>query len=310
VIAVILNPASGRHEDTTARENHDHDHEDAKTRREQRREKIEALFRDAGIAVQIYETSAPDMAATIRAALANGPDALVAAGGDGTVSAVAAALAGASTPLGVLPLGTLNHFAKDAGLPTDLGEAVTIIAGGHVKLVDVGCINDRVFVNNASIGVYPSVIERREALRRQGYSKWSAAAAATLEVLRRGDEVSIDVKANRSEFLARTPFLFVGNNEYLVEGIKLGERTRLDQGRLFAYFAPPVRTRDLPKLLARALTGRAGGHVLRSESSVELWVDAPYSREIKVACDGELLTLTAPLHCRSWARALGVLIPR
>jgi diacylglycerol kinase family enzyme len=273
------------------------------------REEIGRLFRDARIAADLRETTPGNIEASAREALRSHPEAVVAAGGDGTVSTVAAVLAGTSMPLGVLPLGTLNHFAKDVGVPADLAAAVHVIAAHRVRLVDVGCINDKTFINNASIGVYPSVVERRDQLRQKGYSKWRATAAAGLEVLRAGSEVAIRLKAERTEIVARTPFLFVGNNEYLVEGVKLGARTKLDEGRVYAYYAPPVRTQDLPILFARSLSGRLREHTLRSLSSAELWVDALHAREIKVACDGEVLTCRTPLHYRSWPRALAVLGP-
>ena len=219
------------------------------------------------------------------------PEAVVAGGGDGTVSAVASALAGTTTPLGVLPLGTLNHFAKDAGIPLDLPKAVATVAARYARRVDVGRVNDRVFINNASIGVYPSIVESRDRLREQGRSKWAALVLATMDVLRREGEVTIRLEDDRATILARTPFVFVGNNEYLAEGLRLGARARLDAGKLYAYFAPPVRTRDLPKLFVYALIGRARReHALESMAETEFWIDTP-APTINVACDGEILTL-------------------
>ena len=245
-----------------------------------------------------------------REAVVAHPDAVVAGGGDGTVSAVAAALAGTTTPLGVLPLGTLNHFAKDAGIPLDLHKAVQTVAARHTRRVDAARVNDRVFINNSSIGVYPSFVASRERLRGQGRSKWAALALATAEVLRRDGEMAIRVEGDRTRIAARTPFVFVGNNEYFVEGFKLGGRIRLDSGRLHAYFAPPVRTRHLPRLFAHALFGVARrDHALESIAGTELWVDTPLTPTINVACDGELLTLTTPLHYRSWPGALTLLAP-
>lgn len=271
---------------------------------------IEELFRKHGADVTIREVAPQDIALAARDALKDHPDAIVAGGGDGTVSAVASALAGGSTPLGVLPLGTLNHFAKDLHIPVDVDKAVQTIAQRHVKRVDVGRVGDRIFINNASIGLYPSIVERRERLRRLGHAKWTAFALATRDVLRRGDEVSIRLESHDTAIAARTPFLFVGNNEYLVEGIHLGARTRLDGGRLSAYFAPPVRTRDLPKLFARALFGYARReHALEVLSAAELWVGTPDGRRMKVACDGELLALSTPLHFRAWPGALAVIVP-
>ena len=293
MIAIVLNPASGA------------------PARAHVRDEVEALCRDAGLHVRIHEPADPrQLCAAAREALDAHPEAVIAGGGDGTVSAVASLLAGTSTPLGVLPLGTLNHFAKDAGIPMDLPKAVETVAARNTTQVDVACVNDRVFINNASIGVYPSVVASRERLREQGRSKWVALALATLEVLRRDGEVAIHLQSDRKRIAARTPFVFVGNNEYLVEGLNLGARRRLDAGRLYVYFAPPVRTRHLPKLFAHAVFGHARrDHALESIASTELWIDTPLTPAIEVACDGELLTLTTPLHYRLWPRALSVFTP-
>ena len=254
---------------------------------------------------------ADDISLAVCEALDSHPEALVAGGGDGTVNAVASALAGTATPMGVLPLGTLNHFAKAAGIPLDLPEAVQTVVAGHTKRVDVGRVSDRLFVNNASIGIYPSIVESRDRLRRQGRSKWAALVLATADVLRRDEEVTIRLERDRTRIIARTPFVFVGNNDYLVEGFRIGARTRLDAGRLYAYFAPPMRTRDLPKLFAQALFGFARrDHALESIDGGEFWADTPLARSIDVACDGELLTLKTPLHFRSCPGALLVFAPK
>ena len=293
MLAVLLNPASG-----VAHRSH-------------LRDEVDALFRGLGVDASIRELTHPcDIPLAAREALDGHPHAVVAGGGDGTVSAVASVLAGTPTPLGVLPLGTLNHFAKDAGIPLDLQEAARTIAAGCTRRVDVGRVNDRIFMNNASIGVYPSFVETRERLRGRGRSKWTALALATADVLRREGEVTIRLEGARTRIAARSPFVFVGNNEYLVEGVKLGARTRLDAGRLHAYFAPPVRTPALPKLFAQALLGFARReHAIESIAGSELWIDIPFTPTIHVACDGEVLTLGTPLHCRSWPGALNVFTP-
>ena len=147
-------------------------------------------------------------------------------------------------------------------------------------------------------------------MRQLGHSKWIAFAKATWQVLQQEDEVVISLESDQTQIIAQTPFLFVGNNEYQVEGIHLGARLRLNGGRLYTYFAPPVRTRDLPKLFVHALLGYARQeHALESVSAAELWVDTPTARGLKVACDGELLTLKPPLHYRVWPGALNVIAP-
>jgi len=292
LLAIILNTASGTASkpETAAR--------------------VTELFKAAGVPTRLHLLSSPEaLPALVERELAAGADAVVAGGGDGTVNTIASILAGGPTPLGVLPLGTLNHFAKVFQIPMDLDKAVGIIAKGHVARVDVGRVNDRVFVNNCSIGIYPNIVERRERLRAEGIRKWPAFFRAVQEVLRREEEVSVRLDVDGRQIVSRTPFVFVGNNEYQVEGIHLGARSQLDAGRLFAYLAPRVHTRDLPKLLTHALLGRARQDgQLQVVPAVELWIETLYAREIKVACDGELLKLKTPLHFRSWPRALGVMV--
>src|SRR5439155_23262296 len=117
----------------------------------------------------------------------------------------------------------------------------------------VGYVNERAFINNSSIGLYPGIVEAREELKRRGHNKWAALAIATAKMLQRGSEVFVRVEVDCRRVVARTPFLFVGNSEYTIEGIHLGGRARLDGGRLYAYLTPRLRTRDLPKLLLWAV---------------------------------------------------------
>ena len=243
MMAIVLNSASGV------------------ARRPRLREEVEELFRDAGIDARIRELADPR--ATLRQQRewrsTRIPKPLSPAAGMERSAPSPSALAGTSTPLGVLPLGTLNHFAKDAGIPLDLRESgADRRRAPRRRRVDVARVNDRIFINNSSIGVYPSFVESRERLRAQGHSKWAGVRAGDRRSAaarrRSGDSAA---RAIARGLVARTPFVFVGNNEYLAEGIKLGARTRLDAGRLYAYFAPPVRTRDLPKLFAQALFGYA-----------------------------------------------------
>jgi diacylglycerol kinase family enzyme len=274
------------------------------------RDEVETLFGQRGIDVHICVLHEPrEISARVREALAAKPDTVVAGGGDGTVGTVASVLAGTLVPLGVLPLGTLNHFAKDVGIPLDLAKAVDVIVARQVRRVDVGRVNECIFVNNSSLGVYPSIVEAREQLRARGYWKWAAFTVAALDVLRRYDELSIRLQADRTKIIARTPFVVAGNNEYRVEGIRVAGRTKLDSGRIYAYFAPPLRTRQMPNLIAHAMFGLARReHVLTSLATKEMWIDT-FSPSINVACDGELHILRPPLHYRSWPLALSVLAP-
>jgi diacylglycerol kinase family enzyme len=275
------------------------------------RSQLADLFGAAGLLLRLVSFgSGAEAVDAARHAAEAGDDAVVAAGGDGTISTVASALAGADMPMGVLPLGTLNHFAKDLGLPFDLGEAVKTIAARRTVKVDVGDVNGRTFLNNSSIGIYPDIVMEREALRHQGYRKWTAFVAATARILRNYRGLVVKITAGGPAEIARTPFLLVGNNDYQTDGIHLGARSRLNGGLLSAYLAPRVHARELPRLLVFALAGRSReNHILESFAARELRVETPGRRSLRVALDGEVVRMTAPLHYRIRPMALRVIVP-
>lgn len=267
------------------------------------------LFRAAGCEAEIIALAKDqDPTAAARDASARA-SIVVAAGGDGTVNSVATAIVDSTAALGVLPLGTLNHFAKDLHIPLDLREAVAVVAAGQIRHVDVGQVNDRVFVNNSSIGLYPSIVEEREALRKRGHRKWPALALATLRVVRkfRGVTLSVDIEGRRQVW--RTPFVFVGNNAYDIDGIRVGGRTRLDEGLLVVYRAPRVHARQLPMLVAKAMLGRRHPDDFAILPVSEMWIGSGSTGRLQVAIDGEVVTMRAPLHYRTRPKALRVVAP-
>lgn len=273
-------------------------------------EAVEAAFAAAGCECTVIGVGPEDDPTDVAARHAVPSAVVVAAGGDGTVSAVAAALAGTGAVLGVLATGTLNHFAKDLGLPLELDAGVAAIVNGRATALDVGSVNGRVFVNACSLGVYPSVVSIRESLRGEGWHKWTAMAVAIWRVLRSHRGIDVRV-ANEAGHVAhwRTPFLFVGNNEYTIEGLQLGGRAALDDGQLVAYLAPRTRTRDLPLLFLRAVTRR----LRPSEDFVvlptrELHVGTRQPRP-RVAVDGEIIELSSPLQFEVRPGALLVQLP-
>jgi diacylglycerol kinase family enzyme len=195
---------------------------------------VEAAFDACGVRARVsLARGGEDVTELARRALMNGARAVVAGGGDGTVGSVAGALVGTDKPFGVLPLGTLNHFAKDLRIPLALEEAARNVCEGEVVSVDVGEVNGRVFVNNSSLGLYPRIVRRREKLQeREGSGKWSAFLRASLAVLLRYPFMSVRLDADGQQIARKTPFVFVGNNEYQVENLQLGARSCLDAGRL------------------------------------------------------------------------------
>lgn len=282
----------------------------------QRNPRLEAelgdLFRAAGCDAEIIQLSAgQDPTGVARDASAR-VSIVVAGGGDGTVSGVAAGVIGSVAALGVLPLGTLNHFAKDLHIPSDLQQAVAVIAARHLGRVDVGEVNDRVFINNSSIGLYPDIVEERERLRREGYFKWPAMAIATLRLIRRYRGVTVRIEVDGRQRTWRTPFVVVGNNEYTIEGMGLGARAKLDQGKLFVYLAPRSRARDLPLIIARAMIGRGSlSGAFEIVTATELTIDTRTgaTRRVRVAVDGEVVKMSTPLRYRLRPGALQVVVP-
>src|SRR5712671_5516440 len=153
------------------------------------RGQIVSAFANHGIAAEVILSHGGIIAHIARDHIRAGgsrPAAIIAAGGDGTVSAIAQELAGSTMPLGILPLGTLNHFARDLGLPLDIAGAVAVIAAGTTAAVDAAEVNGRIFVNNSAIGLYPNIVRDRDRqLRLSRRAKWLAMAVALLRALRR-----------------------------------------------------------------------------------------------------------------------------
>jgi len=238
---------------------------------------------------------------------------VVVGGGDGTLrSAAEVILQAKNAPaLGILPLGTHNHLARQLGIPLDPREAIAVVANGQGRRIDAASVNHRIFLNNASIGLYPLLVRWREEERhRRGLPKWLANVIAARAVLQRLRHHRLRVTIEGRERAIRTPLLFVGNNIYSLEAGRIGERVSLDQGRL-SVFAVETHSR-LSGLwfAARTLAGRADPErdfaVL--EAPAGLGVDA-HATAIQVALDGEVHCLATPLHFRSLPGALRVITP-
>lgn len=251
-----------------------------------------------------------ELFAAIDRARAQGTGLVVAGGGDGTQSAVASRLAGTDVVQGVLPLGTLNHFAKDLGIPLALADAVHTVARGRVLDVDVGEVNGRVFINNSSLGLYPEIVRERELQQlRLGKSKWRALASATLHATEGRPAMAVRVDADGEQQVHRTPFVFIGNNRYTMEGLAIGARETLQAGELSLYLGRHRGRMALVKLALRALARR-----LRQDEDFELvtgraFVISTTGARVRVAADGEVAMLETPLHYRIRPRALRVLVP-
>ena len=272
-------------------------------------EGLEALFAAHGADAQVRVLASDLIESAVRESLAQQPDAVVVGGGDGTVGVVAGVLAGERTALGVLPLGTFNHFARDSSIPLGLEEAVRCIAAGHTQPTDVAEVNGHAFVNNSSIGAYASVVEDRESTQRSGVAKHWAAALAVVRVFRHLPLLRVRLELPGEQIDSLTPLVFVGNNEYT--GSLFGEQQRrsLNEGRLSIYAAQHMGALRLLSWMVRCAFGRpASAHDFIVRTTTELRVHSRRAR-LRVARDGEVTHLTPPLHYRIRPGVLRVLRP-
>src|SRR5258706_1300385 len=226
------------------------------------RDIVSSAFAARGIAADIEALPGGKLVDAANRALQqakrNEMQAIVAGGGDGTIHTVASVLAGTGVPLGILPLGTLNHFAKDLEIPPDLDGAIGVISAAHGVNVDVGDVNGIIFINNSSIGVYPYMVLDRERLRRRaGLRKWVAMALAGLHMLRIFPVRRLRVHAEGWVEPCRTPCLFVGNNRYTLNLRAPRKRERLDGGALWFYIVTHQTRLSLLWFTFRSLLGLA-----------------------------------------------------
>ena len=237
-------------------------------------------------------------------------DAVVAGGGDGTISSVAAIAVKSDKALGVLPFGTMNHFAKDLLIPLELEDAVATIVAGHETRVDLGEVNGHIFINNSSLGLYPSIVREREKQQRLGWGKWPAYVWAALAVLRRYPFLNIRLSVDGKELRSRTPFVFIGNNEYEMETFHIGGRACLDKGELSLYVTNRTGRWGLIRLGLRAFFGGLSQEKdFLALCTKEIWIDTKHKR-LRVALDGEVTVMESPLHYRVRPRELHVLTPK
>ncbi len=271
---------------------------------------VRRLFEEAGVEAEVHLVPGNQIEATARAALAAGAEALVAGGGDGTIRSVARVLAGGDVPLGVLPVGTLNHFARDLGIPVDLPAAVRLLAEGTPRALDIGEVNGEIFINNSMLGFYPPVVEVRDRERRQKErGKWIATISALWKVLPRHRLLHLRVTAGGLAVDHRTRFLFVGNNEYEMSAFTYGARRRFDSGDLYLYIA---KSRTRLGLIGLGLLGLFRD--LKWTDRFDRFCLPEFTIETRkkverVYLDGEVVPLKPPLHYRNRAHALWVIVP-
>ena len=274
-------------------------------------QKIAAAFEAAGVDADIRMTDPADIFEALKAAAAAPRlDAVVAGGGDGTLSCAAGHLADTGRAFGILPLGTLNHLARDAGIPANVEEAAKVIAAGHVREIDVAEVNGRVFINNSAVGLYPDMVMLREQEQeKRGRSKRMAMLSAGITSLRHFRRHRLWISAPGLEAPIRTPLLFIGNNRYQVNLFGLGKRERLDEGELCLY---AIRARSRLHLFWAGIRG-VFGRLDQQRDFITAYVnEAEISASrptITLSVDGETERMETPLRYRIRPKALRLIVP-
>lgn len=270
---------------------------------------LAAAAEEAGIEV-VHLTRDVDVAVEIRRRMAEGKRLFIAAGGDGTVNCVIQPLVHSDAVLAVIPIGTFNHFARDAGVPLDWREALDVAVNGATRQVDAARVNERFFINNLSMGLYPELVARREEHGRD-YPRWKARLLAVYGTLQKYPHVTVTIESEHHQMAVRTHVLMVSNNTYDLSRIGVeAPRETLDEGRLSVYWLPHLRRVALMRFVAHYLAGRVHETPgFRSFRTSRMKVQAS-KQHLRVGVDGELFTLHMPLVITIAPRALQVRVPR
>lgn len=256
----------------------------------------------------VGEGTGVEIGAAVKMALGEGYRTIVAAGGDGTIRSVAAVVA--QTPdaiLGILPLGTFNHFAKDAGIPTDLAAAVGIIAAGHTRQVDCATVNGWLFLNSAALGLHPLFVRQRQ-FYQCWFGKWLATPVALVQAFWRYRCWSLTLELNGQRITRQTPLVFIGNNDYQVERLGLPKREDLSGGRLYLYVLDCASRWQFLHLARRILLGQTNNqHYFQAFAADSCRLEV--NQTVQLTIDGELIRLQSPLEFMALPGRITILAP-
>uniref|UniRef100_A4WR45 Diacylglycerol kinase, catalytic region n=2 Tax=Cereibacter TaxID=1653176 RepID=A4WR45_CERS5 len=292
-ICVVMNAGSGKGEDA---------------------DRVRAAFEAQQVPVHLELVEDGSRLASVAAEAVNrGFGTIVAAGGDGTICAVAAAMAGSGRRMGILPLGTFNYFARSLLLPQELEAAVEVICAGRTAPIRIATVNDEVFLNNASLGVYPAILETREEI----YKRWGRSRAlaywSVLKVLARmGRPLRLRVRAGGEERVVRSPLVFVVNNAFQLEQMNLDGAERVAAGDLVVFIAPNTGRLGMFRNAVALALGSASvdqNYMMMSGPHVEIDLPQGHRRVWHVARDGERERMVPPFDLRAIEGALEVTVP-
>lgn len=274
-------------------------------------EALKAEFSKYGITPEIFDLDNHSPEDILKYIESGNYDVVAASGGDGTVSMTAGLLLDKDIALGVIPSGTLNHFAKDLDIPLTTEGSVKLIAAGESSHIDTASVNGRLFLNNSSIGMYPLAVREREVQQSKlKRNKWLSMFYGVYTVLRKFPLYAVRIRTNNETLLFRSPIVFIGNNEYSVELLSMGSRKSLNGGKLSLYLARSNTRTKMLKLVVDAFLNRlkdSGELEMRLEDEV---VIESKKKSLSASIDGEVETFQPPLHYKINRNSLKVIFPK
>jgi diacylglycerol kinase family enzyme len=273
-------------------------------------QRISAAFAGQGVRAEVRAVPGPQLCEAARRAIGQGFDAIVAGGGDGTLNAVSSALAGTGQAFAALPLGTMNHLARELGMPLDLEQAVAAIARGRAVDLPVGEVNGRIFLSFSGIGLYADIIRHRDAQRSaRGRGKWPAMLIAFLRMLRRFPLFRVGLRIGPERLKRLTPLVFIALSDYQMRLFGAADYACERRRALSLFIARRVSRSGMLALLLRSMLRR-----LRLAEDLEAMCLDAFTLElrrphVRVAIDGEVVDLPTPLEYRLCPRPLKIILP-
>ena len=286
-IAVVRNPRSGSAPETAT---------------------VTAALDRVGVSAEILDLPGGANVDQLLDRVADRHDVIAAAGGDGTVSSIAAAVARAGKTLAVIPTGTLNHFARDAGIPVEIDPAVALLRDGIERRVNAASVNGNFFLNNVSLGSYPRMVERRTALEHDGHSRRIAGIAAVAKTWWYLRSVHAVITIDGQDLIRRSPFIVIGNGRYVLSGFALGQRESLSDHQLSLYVAPRAGRLGSMSIPFRALFGTLERYEQFETLAADRLTIAVAHTSVPAGIDGEVRDLESPLRFEIKPGALRVLV--
>ncbi|MEO8211152.1 MAG: diacylglycerol kinase family protein [bacterium] len=277
---------------------------------EEKEKLIKDAFKDINVQFELFILKNSEMQKKVKELIQSNVDVIAAGGGDGTVSLIAELLSGSDKTLGVLPLGTLNHFAKDLGIPQDLKKAVEVLSKGNIKKIDIAEVNGKRFINNSSIGLYPHIVKKRDKDQKiKNRSKWVAMFFAAIETLKSFSKYNVTIITEGNSTNISTYFVLVGNNKYKMEFFNPGIRDRLDEGLLTLSISKSQTRWGMVRLSFKAIF-----NALQNENDFEMYFVEEVTlktskKNLVISMDGEVVNVTSPLNYKILPKQLSVIVP-